>query len=69
MHLLEIDELTPSSYKEHVVKNNLLPTETPLYHNGGHQLNFAEFKGKIVVATDLRIKILKLLHLKVNTPY
>lgn len=80
VHLLEIDELTPSSYKEHVVKNNLLPTETPLYRNGGHQLNFAEFKGKIVVATDLRylcrftlervrIKILKLLHLKVNTPY
>lgn len=80
VNLMEIDELTPTSYKEHVVKDNILPTELPIYKDGGHQVNFAKFKGKIIVATDsrylceftlerIRIKILKLLHLKANKPY
>lgn len=80
VHLMEIDELTPTKYREHVVQDNLLPTDMSLYKQGGHQLNFAEFMGKTVVATDyryicqftlerLRLKILKLLHLKENTPY
>lgn len=54
LHLLEIDELTPDSYKEHVAEENILPTDEPFYAEGGHQLNFAEFKGKTVVATDAR---------------
>lgn len=80
VHLMEIDELTASTYREHLVEDNLLPTELPLYKDGGHQLNFAEFNGQTVVATDckyycrfalerIRIKILKLLHLKANKPY
>lgn len=54
IHLLEIDELTPTSYIEHVVKENILPTDLPFYANGGHQVNFAKFQGKIVVATDAK---------------
>ena len=54
LHLLEVDELTPSTYKEHVVKENLLPTDEPFYAEGGHQLNFATFRGKTIVATDAR---------------
>lgn len=80
VHLMEVDTLTPDDYKEHSVKDNVLPTDLPLYKDGGHQLNFAEFKGYTIVATDLRyfctfnlerirLKLLKLLGLKENKPY
>lgn len=79
MHILEIDELTPSSFKEHVVKDNVLPP-VEMYKEGGHQINFAEFQGKTIVATDIKfhcsfflyrilLKTLKMLHLKENKPY
>lgn len=54
IHLLEIDELTPTSYVEHVVKENILPTDISFYAGGGHQVNFAKFKGKIIIATDAK---------------
>lgn len=54
IHLLEIDELTPTSYKEHVFAENLIPKELGYYKNGGHQLNFAKFKDKVIVATDAK---------------
>lgn len=80
VHLLEIDELTPTTYVEHIVQDNLLPKDSALYKDGGHQLNFVDFKGQTIVATDfryicqftlerIRLKILKLLRLKANTPY
>lgn len=53
MHLLEIDELTTSSYKEHVFSENLLQGKE-LYNQGGHQLSFANFMGKTIVATDYK---------------
>ena len=79
-HIMEIDELTPTTYKEHVVKENIMPQDENFYRGGGHQINFAKFKGKTIVATDagygtsfflerIRIKILKLLGLKENKPY
>ena len=54
VHLLRIDTLSPTAYKEGVVKENVLPQELSLYTEGGHQLNFAEFGGHTVVATDAR---------------
>lgn len=54
IHLLEIDELTPTSYKEHVAEENVLPEK--LYPGGGHQLNFANFKGQTLVATDMKYR-------------
>lgn len=54
VHLMEIDDLTPTNYREHVLKENVLPKDMPLYKDGGHQLNFAEFLGQTVVATDVR---------------
>ena len=79
-HIMEIDELTPTAYKEHLIKENIMPQDEAFYCKGGHQINFAQFKGKSVVATDagydisfflerIRIKILKLLGLKENKPY
>ena len=53
IHLMEIDELTPNSYKEHIFAENILPKKK-LYKEGGHQLSFAVFKGKIVIATDFK---------------
>lgn len=74
VHLMEIDDLSPTNYREHVLKENVLPKDMPLYKDGGHQLNFAEFLGQTVVATDvrylcsflmerIRLKLLKVLHL------
>lgn len=54
VHLIEIDELSPTSYREHVVQENILPTNLPFYKKGGHQVNFANFKGKVLVATDAK---------------
>lgn len=79
-HILEIDELTPTTYKEHVVRENIIPQDEQFYCDGGHQINFATFNGKTIVAADagystsfflerIRIKILKLLGLKENKPY
>ena len=80
VHLMQIDELNPMTYSEHVVKENLLPEDEWFYRNGGHHINFAEFLGKTIVAADagyttsfflerVRIKLLKLLRLKENKPY
>ena len=79
-HIMEIDELTPTTYREHVVKENIMPQDEVFYREGGHQINFAQFMGKTIVATDagyytsfflerIRIKLLKLLGLKENKPY
>jgi len=52
VHLMEIDELTPTLYKEHTYRDDVLPKNQKRYKIGGHQLSFAKFKGKTVVATD-----------------
>lgn len=74
VNLLEIDELTPHTYREHLVQENILPIHQHFYRHGGHQVNFAKFQGKIIVATDAKDekvfyaeriwrKILRTLHL------
>ena len=79
-HIMEIDELTTTTYREHIVSENIMPQDEAFYRDGGHQINFARFMGKMIVATDagysttfflerIRIKLLKLLRLKENKPY
>ena len=74
---MEIDELTLNTYKEHLVKENVIPQEQEYYKEGGHQVNFAEFNGQTVIATDvrfttsfllerIRLKIMKLLYFYKN---
>lgn len=53
VHLLEIDEITPTQYMEHVVKENILPSNA-FYKEGGHQVNFALFNGQVIIATDAK---------------
>lgn len=52
IHLIEIVELTPSTYKEKVFCENLTPKSDSFYQYGGHQLSFAIFHNQTVVATD-----------------
>lgn len=54
IHLLQVDELTPKTYKEHLVKSNIIPTSIPFYQEGGHQYNIVRFKGRMIVATDAK---------------
>lgn len=80
LHLFEITELTTDNYSEQLVRENIIPQSQAFYKYGGHHINFAQFHGQTVVATDtryltsfllerIRIKILKLLGLKENKPY
>lgn len=73
VHILEIETLTPISYKEEILKENVLPKN--IYREGGHQLNLTLFNGNVVVATDVkyhcsfflervRLKLCKLLGIK-----
>lgn len=79
VHLIEIDELTTTTYKEHIVTENILPTDQEFYQQGGHQVNFTTFKGNIIVATDAKDercfylermwgKILRILHYAGKVP-
>lgn len=54
VHVSEIDEITMTSFREHVVKENILPLDIEFYSDGGHQLNAVQFNGKWIVATDAK---------------
>lgn len=54
VHLFRIDELTPNSYRETLVKDNILNIDIPFYKEGGHQLNVVRFQDKYIVATDAK---------------
>lgn len=54
VHLFQIDEMNSHSYQEHLVRENLIPTEIPFYQYGGHQYNFVDFNGQRIVATDAK---------------
>lgn len=54
IHLLKIDKLSRDAYKEHVVRQNLIPTNLSFYSEGGHQFNFVKYRGKYIVATDAK---------------
>lgn len=75
MHIMEIDILTPNAYKEHVYKEKIIPKQLNFHKQGGHQLHFVTYHGKVIVTTDalrdrpfyfVRItnKLLKNLHCK-----
>ena len=54
IHLMEITDLSPVSYSETLYAENLMPKDLSFYKLGGHQLNFANFRGNIIVATDAK---------------
>lgn len=54
LHLLEVSRITSTSYKEHLIKENIIPTEIDFYKDGGHQLHCINYLGRIIVATDAK---------------
>lgn len=52
VHLFVIKELTPTSYKEHLIKESMIPSQIPFYKEGGHHFNFVKFMDKYIIATD-----------------
>lgn len=56
VHLMEVDELTKDSYKEHLAIQNCLPGNLHPFELGGHQISVVSFLGKIVVAADYRTR-------------
>lgn len=54
VHVSEITKLSPTEYEEILLKENILPTDTPFYKEGAHQFNAVKFKDKWIVATDAK---------------
>lgn len=54
VHVLKVTELSETDYKEEVIQENVLDTTVPFYREGGHQLSYVEFRGKMIIATDAK---------------
>lgn len=54
VNLQRITKISETEYEEVSVKDGVLPTDDTFYSQGGHQLNFVHYKGKIIVATDAK---------------
>lgn len=54
VHVLEIKELTPESYKEVQKESSIFNNEMDFYSQGGHQFNYTFFNNKLIVATDAK---------------
>ena len=54
VNLLEIEEMSPTVYKERSVKDDILPTSVSFYREGGHQFNMVKFRDQYVIATDAK---------------
>ena len=54
VHLVAVDQMNETTYQEHVVKDNIIPTDQPFYAEGGHQFNIVQFNDSIIVATDAK---------------
>jgi hypothetical protein len=52
IHVLKIDELSPTEYRETLVIEDYLAGNQSWNSRGGHHLSIAEFLGKTVIATD-----------------
>lgn len=55
LHLMEIDEITPNSYREHLEKENFFSqNKGSIYREGGHHINMTRFGDSFLIATDFR---------------
>lgn len=54
IHVMEVDEITPTTYQEHVVHENIIPRNRCFFRNGGHQFSTVFFLGKTIVAVDAK---------------
>lgn len=49
-----VDSISPTDYKEHLLFDNIIPTDIPYYKDGGHHFNAVKFHEKWIVATDAK---------------
>jgi hypothetical protein len=54
VNVMEIMSINPSDYNEKPYLENVLPSSINFYSHGGHQLNFVDFNGHTIVATDAK---------------
>jgi hypothetical protein len=54
VHVSEITAISPTTYTEQLIKENIIPTNVKFYINGGHQFNAVQFKDCWIVATDAK---------------
>ena len=54
VNVMEITRLTPDEYEEKLVVKHILPSSKSFYRQGGHQLNYVDYNGSIIMATDAK---------------
>lgn len=69
VHICEINDITPTSYSESIIQENVLDAKHPFYKDGGHQFNVVRFKGKWIIATDAKEYHRLLLHKVIRKLY
>lgn len=52
--IMEITTLTPEVYEEKLFARHILPNTESFYEQGGHQLNYVDYNGTIIMATDAK---------------
>ncbi|WP_289705630.1 hypothetical protein [Bacteroides acidifaciens] len=54
VNVMKITQLTPEIYEETLFARHILPSSESFYRQGGHQLNYVDYKGSIIMATDAK---------------
>ena len=54
VHLMKIEEITASKYREVPYKEYIIDTNLSFYKEGGHQFNIVKFKEYTILATDAK---------------
>lgn len=54
VNVMEVLRMTPEYYEEKIFKKHILPSSENFYRQGGHQLNYAEFRGAVIMAADAK---------------
>lgn len=54
VHVSQIDTLSSTDYREHLVKESILPCHLPFYQEGGHHFNAVRFLDQWIVSTDAK---------------
>lgn len=54
IHLMKVEQLATTKYKEVLYKENVIDTNLRFYKEGGHQFHIVDFKGYKILATDAK---------------
>jgi hypothetical protein len=54
LNLLAVDEISESTYSEHLLREHLYPCDRPWNRLGTHHLSYVPFRARTIVAVDGR---------------